>query len=260
MTKWKGCHWQFSPVQQDFVSLVETLKAWMPMLQAQILQQNYQASVSGSGNSQKRKQEQQDTFRLQLYNYYFDKSARILPTKIQCMITRQSLQAADMVGAHLWPKSRDMEAFILNIPDVWHVRNGMLWAPPFEQAWNRKEVALFWDTKTSCLFVRVLTQELMTTPLMHYRTSEKDQGTYKFKQFGDFDRAEVLHVRQDAMPYRRALLYHAAVAVAFQRSRGMLRDDVVFNADDFDVVSDFEKKPDVQRWLSNTLPADLHPS
>ena len=78
------------------------------MLQAQILQQNCQASVSGSGNSQKRKQEQQDTFRLQLYNYYFDKSARILPTKIQCMITRQSLQAADMVGAHLWPKSRDM--------------------------------------------------------------------------------------------------------------------------------------------------------
>ena len=97
-----------SPVQQDFVSLVETLKAWMPMLQAQILQQNYQASVSGSSNSQKRKQEQQDTFRLQLYNYYFDKSARILPTKIQCMITHQSLQAADMVGAHFWPKSRDM--------------------------------------------------------------------------------------------------------------------------------------------------------
>ena len=90
--------------------------------------------------------------------------------------------------------------------------------------------------------------------------SGKDQGTYKFKRFGDFDRAEVLHVRQDAMPYRRALLYHAAVAVAFQRSRGMLRDDVEFNADDFDVVSDFEKKPDVQRWLSNTLPADLHPS
>lgn len=97
-----------SPVQQDFVSLVETLKAWMPMLQAQILQQNCQASMSGSGNSQKRKQEQLDTFRLQLYNYYFDKSARILPPKIQCMITRQSLQAADMVGAHLWPKSRDM--------------------------------------------------------------------------------------------------------------------------------------------------------
>ena len=98
-----------SPVQQDLVSLVETLKAWMSMLQAQILQQNHQASVSGSGDSQKRKQEQQDTFRLQLYNYYFDKSARILPTKIQCMITRQSLQAADMVGAHLWPKSRDIK-------------------------------------------------------------------------------------------------------------------------------------------------------
>lgn len=25
-------------------------------------------------------------------------------------------------------------AFMLNIPDVWHVRNGMLWAAPFEQA------------------------------------------------------------------------------------------------------------------------------
>lgn len=38
-----------SPVHQDFVTLVETLKAWVPMLEAQILQQNYQASVSGSG-------------------------------------------------------------------------------------------------------------------------------------------------------------------------------------------------------------------
>lgn len=90
--------------------------------------------------------------------------------------------------------------------------------------------------------------------------SEKDQGTYKFRRFGDLDRAKVLHVRQDAMPYRRALLYHAAVAVAFQRSRGMLRDDVEFNTDDFDVVSDFERMPDVQRWFSNTLPAEFHPS
>lgn len=40
----------------------------------------------------------------------------------------------------------------------------------------------------------------------------------------------------------------------------MLRDDVEFNTDDFDVVSDFERMPDVQRWFSNTLPADLHPS
>ena len=38
------------------------------------------------------------------------------------------------------------------------------------QAWNRKEVALFWDTKTSSFFVRLLTQELMITPLMHYET------------------------------------------------------------------------------------------
>ncbi|KAL3160415.1 hypothetical protein ABBQ32_010739 [Trebouxia sp. C0010 RCD-2024] len=53
----EGVSQAVSPVQQDFVSLMETLKAWMPMLQAQILQQNYQASVSGSGNSQKRKQE-----------------------------------------------------------------------------------------------------------------------------------------------------------------------------------------------------------
>ncbi|KAL0031971.1 hypothetical protein WJX79_009500 [Trebouxia sp. C0005] len=212
-----------------------------------------QAAVTAlsSGNSGKRKQERQNSFKRELYNYYTDKAARILPTTIQCMITRLHLQAADVVAAHLWPKGRDMEtAFMLNIPDVWHVRNGMLWAAPFEQAWNRKEVALFWNTQTSSLIVRVLTQELMSTLLMHYKTSDADKGTYGFKPFGEFDKAEVLHVRKDAMPYRRALLYHAAVAVAFQRSRGMLRDDIAFHADDFDVVSDFEKKPDVERRLN----------
>ncbi|KAL0039623.1 hypothetical protein WJX77_003638 [Trebouxia sp. C0004] len=90
-------------LQQDFASVVETMKAWMPMLHAQILQQNYQ----------------------------------------------------DVVAAHVWPKGRLMEAaFIQNIPDVWHVRNGMLWANPFKQAWNKYEVSLFWDAKRSSLFVR----------------------------------------------------------------------------------------------------------
>lgn len=94
--------------QQDLVYVVETMKAWMPMLQAQILQQNYQGSVSSSGNSRKRKQERQSTFKRELYNYYTDKAARTLPTTIQCMITRLHLPAADVVAAHLWPKGRDM--------------------------------------------------------------------------------------------------------------------------------------------------------
>lgn len=91
--------------------------------------------------------------------------------------------------------------------------------------------------------------------------SDRDKGTHGFKTFGEFDKAEVLHVRKDAMPFRRALLYHAVAAVAFQRSRGMLRDDIAFHAGDFDVVSDFEKKPDVERWLSKVLrEANVHPS
>lgn len=79
-------------------------------------------------------------------------------------------------------------------------------------------------------------------------------GTYGFKMFGDFDKAQVLHVRKDAMPYQSALLYHAVTAVAFQRSRGMLRDDIKFHSNDFDVVSDFDKKPDIERWLLDAVP------
>lgn len=78
-------------------------------------------------------------------------------------------------------------------------------------------------------------------------------GTYGFRTFGEFDKAQVLHVRKDAMPYRRALLHHAATAVAFQRSRGMLRDDIEFHSNDFDVVSDFDKKPDIERWLLDAV-------
>ena len=95
-------------LQQDFASVVETMKAWMPMLQAQILQQNYQGSTSASGNSGKRKQEQQAAFGLELNNYYVDKSAKALPTGIQCMVTHPSLQASDVLAAHVWPKGRLM--------------------------------------------------------------------------------------------------------------------------------------------------------
>ncbi|DBA74985.1 TPA: hypothetical protein ACH3X1_010328 [Trebouxia sp. C0004] len=156
-------------LQQDFASVVETMKAWMPMLHAQILQQNYQGSTLASGNSGKRKQEQQAAFKLELYNFYVDKSAKALPTN--------------------------------------------------SSAWSDK-----------CL------------------------GTYDFKNFGEFDKAQVLHVRKDAMPYRHALLHHAATAVAFQRSRGMLRDDIEFHSNDFDVVSDVDKKPDIERWLLDAVP------
>ena len=38
------------------------------------------------------------------------------------------------------------------------------------QAWNKYEVRLILDAKRSSLFVRVLTQELMSTLLMHYKT------------------------------------------------------------------------------------------
>lgn len=51
-----------------------------------------------------------------------------------------------------------------------------------------------------------------------------------------------------------SLLHHAVTAVAFQRSRGMLRDDIKSHKNDFDVVADFHKKPDIERWL---LDADL---
>ena len=83
--------------------------------------------------------------------------------------------------------------------------------------------------------------------------NDKDQSTYRFKTFGDFDQAKVLHVRTDAMPYRRALLHHAAIAVAFQRSQGMLRADVEFRVADFEVGSDFDKRPDIEKWLLNAL-------
>lgn len=61
------------------------------------------------------------------------------------------------------------------------------------------------------------------------------------------------HVREDASPYRHALLHHAAAAVAFQRSRGMLSVDIEFHSSDLDVVCDFDTKPDVQRWLLNAV-------
>lgn len=91
--------------------------------------------------------------------------------------------------------------------------------------------------------------------------SATDENTYGFKTFGNLDNTEVLHVGRDAMPYRRALLHQAAVAVKLQRNRGQLRNDIQFQLDDVDVVSDFEKKPDIERWLSRLVgEAQAHPS
>ena len=70
------------------------------------------------------------------------------------------------------------------------------------------------------------------------------------KTFADYDSAELM-VSDDAMPYRRLFLHHAVCAVAYQRARGHLREGISVNAVDYEVASDFEQKPDVERWIKS---------
>ena len=75
---------------------------------------------------------------------------------------------------------------------------------------------------------------------------------YGMRGFVDYDYAELM-VTEETMPCRRLFLHQAVCAVSYQNARGHLREGISVNAGDYEVASDFEKKPDVQRWIKTML-------
>ena len=72
--------------QQDFVCVMMGMKALMPLLRAQIAQQNYQSSTSASASK---------------------------PSRIQCMIAGQKLDCDRVTAAHLFPDYPERELYML---------------------------------------------------------------------------------------------------------------------------------------------------
>lgn len=73
------------------------------------------------------------------------------------------------------------------------------------------------------------------------------------RSFAAYDNAELM-VTEETMPYRRLFRHQAICAVAYQRGRLCLREGVSVNADDYEVASDFDRKPDVERWVQAMFP------
>ena len=75
------------------------MKVLMPLLRAQIVQQNYQSSTSASASK---------------------------PSRIQCMITGQKLDCDRMTAAHVFPDYPEREFYMLRpISKIDHMQQGI---------------------------------------------------------------------------------------------------------------------------------------
>ncbi|CAL8463554.1 g3088 [Coccomyxa elongata] len=196
----------------------KAVAAFVPFLQALVIQENLHSDLSTGI-----KQQREVKFKLDSYNYYFKQNAATLPSRITCMVTGRELETRFIVAGHVFPTSK-------------------------QAAWRRCEIAIFRDRATGKLYMRVLTDVLMSKSLLDYIFSSGGGCAYSMRKFADYDYAELM-VTDDAMPYRRLLLHQAVCAVSYQSARGHLREGISVNADDYEVASDFDKKPDVERWI-----------
>ncbi|KAK9830800.1 hypothetical protein WJX74_007711 [Apatococcus lobatus] len=165
---------------------LDKLGALVPFLQAMVCK--ITLSPDSSSHGSKRKAQQQH-FKLALYNYYSgNREVLHLPTEIECMVTQLTLPAHVVTAAHLFPQgSPEVAAMAFNVPDVYHPRNGLLWADPIEKAWSRHEIAFIADKTTGRLKFRVLTDALMTTKLMDYHTKQNPGESFRMRQFSFYD-------------------------------------------------------------------------
>ena len=65
--------------------------------------------------------------------------------------------------------------------------------------------------------------------------------------FADYDDTDLL-MPSGNMPFRRALVAHAAYSIMMQRHK--LRPSLSFTQDDFDISSEYKEKGTTQAWVA----------
>ena len=68
--------------------------------------------------------------------------------------------------------------------------------------------------------------------------------------FGEYDDTDLL-MPSGNMPFRRPLAAHAAISVTAQHHK--LRASLSFTANDFDILSDYNKKGTTAAWVQTSL-------
>ncbi|KAL3144235.1 hypothetical protein ABBQ32_004013 [Trebouxia sp. C0010 RCD-2024] len=137
---------------------------------------------SGSSLTSKQAEAQACDFKARLLHYYFSippPPGLQLPQpqahqKLQCMVSRLHLKSKLIEAVHILPKaSAQWGACALGITDVWDVRNGLLWAEPFEKAYHANQIVVMYQPSTGTFRFRVLTESVMCKRLSDFAKSSQ---------------------------------------------------------------------------------------
>ncbi|KAL0020770.1 hypothetical protein WJX77_012050 [Trebouxia sp. C0004] len=165
------------------------------------------------------------------------------------MVSKLRLGSNLVEAAHILPKaSAQCGNCALGISDVWDERNGLLWAEPFEKAYQAHEIVVMFQPKVGTFKFRVLIESLMTKSLSAYGRSEPARSCLELQQhtFGEYDDTDLL-MPSGNMPFRRTLAAHAAMSVTAQQYK--LRSSLSFAANGFDIASDYVEKGTTAAWV-----------
>ncbi|KAK9865347.1 hypothetical protein WJX84_008767 [Apatococcus fuscideae] len=162
-----------------------------------------------------------------LHNFYYASNRRNHSREYRCMITRMWHPSGSVDAGHIIPRPKSMEALTwLGIVDVHDERNGILWCRCFEEAYHAFEIALVNDPDSEGLLLRVLSERLLNTQMSTYKGMNGRQAPKLHQDtFGRYD-GKPLELQTGNLPFRRAFLAHAAVAVNARTRAGDLRADL----------------------------------
>ena len=213
---------QLTAGQEQLTALVGTLS---PLLQEATLARQKRLNPWCSDNRSKAEQTEFKDGLLKYYGCAVELEAGQKQLWARCMISDQVLPRPVVIASHIWKHctyGAGLDEFGLKFADVNNSRNGLLMCSEIEKQFDDLRVAFSYDLLTDKFTFHVLDCTLLPLSVVDLNDKKTKNALsgypalHDIQTFGNLDRKVMLWTAP-ALPYRRVLAWHYALAVTKHR-------------------------------------------
>jgi len=253
---------QLTVGQQQLTAAVESLS---PLLEEASLARRKRLNPWCSAN---RSQGEQSEFKESLLKFYSSRTVQAVrkdedgeKTRVRCMVSDLELPQTVVIASHIWKHCTmglGLHEFGLKPEDVHSPRNGLLICSEIERHFDVLRVAFSYDLLADKFTFHVLDATLLSLPIVDSRDKKTKNSLSGYPSLSDIPTfkqldGKVMQWSESALPFRRLLAWHYALAVTMHRRRPALlpspSESPVSALPEHSVSSDgWEKRSPEAKW------------
>ena len=191
---------------------------------------------------------------------------------LRCMILDMMLPSSLVIGGHIFKREWfkfDVHKTLLNMEDIDCARNGFLLFKPVEWAFDRSMLFFDLDSTSGDFFLRILDPSIRSRQLMDVLLSDvaSEPGRPKFRippedimeatklvvgetTFGCLERRRLKYRSMVNYPLKRALSFHARMAIDLAEKRGWVEPGSILFMDYSSETGQLAKRR-LERWMDD---------